>query len=133
MPGMKLSEILNGISEPVAGGAAIDVTGVTADSRNVAPGDIFVAISGGTARGSDFAAEAVRAGARAGLGISTSPDFIAQPYIDAGELVALYEGYLPTDRGIYAIYPHRRYLPAKVRTFVDFLSNWFRRREEKSK
>lgn len=75
---------------------------------------------------------AIRA-ARAGLGISTSPDFIAQPYIDAGELVALYEGYLPTDRGIYAIYPHRRYLPAKVRTFVDFLSNWFRRREEKSK
>ena len=67
MPGMKLSEILNGISEPVAGGADIDVTGVTADSRNVAPGDIFVAISGGTARGSDFAAEAVRAGARAVL------------------------------------------------------------------
>ncbi|MDI7860452.1 LysR family transcriptional regulator [Rhizobiaceae bacterium n13] len=70
--------------------------------------------------------------ARAGLGISTSPDFIAEPYIQSGELVTLFDEYLPTDRGIYAVYPHRRYLPAKVRTFVDFLSNWFRRRDETS-
>ena len=29
--------------------------------------------------------------------------------------------------GIYAIYPHRRYLPAKVRRFVDFLGGWFKK------
>ncbi len=56
------------------------------------------------------------------------PDFIAKPLIDSGEMVSLFADYLPTDRGIYAVYPHRRYLPAKVRTFVDFLSNWFRKR-----
>ena len=44
-----------------------------------------------------------------------------------GRIVSVLEEYLPTDRGIYAIYPHRRYLPAKVRTFVDFLHAWFRR------
>ena len=28
--------------------------------------------------------------------------------------------------GIFAVYPHRRYLPAKVRVFVDFLVQWFK-------
>ncbi|MBP2549996.1 DNA-binding transcriptional LysR family regulator [Neorhizobium galegae] len=64
--------------------------------------------------------------ARAGLGVAMVPDFIALPYIRSGELVSLFDDYIPTDRGIYAVYPHRRYLPAKVRSFVDFLSAWFR-------
>lgn len=63
----------------------------------------------------------------AGLGIAPVPDFIARPKILSGELVTLFDEFLPKDRGIYAIYPHRRYLPAKVRTFVDFLHNWFRK------
>lgn len=64
--------------------------------------------------------------ARAGLGVAMIPDFIAKPYIETGELVSLFDDYLPKDRGIYAVYPHRRYLPAKVRAFVDFLHAWFR-------
>ncbi|MDK1375361.1 MULTISPECIES: LysR family transcriptional regulator [unclassified Sinorhizobium] len=63
-----------------------------------------------------------------GLGIAPVPDFIARPKIQSGELVTLFDDFLPKDRGIYAIYPHRRYLPAKVRTFVDFLHGWFRSR-----
>jgi DNA-binding transcriptional LysR family regulator len=70
---------------------------------------------------------AVRA-AESGIGISGVPEFIARPKIAAGTLVPILEGYLPKDRGIYAIYPHRRYLPTKVRTLVDFLYNWFRKR-----
>jgi DNA-binding transcriptional LysR family regulator len=65
--------------------------------------------------------------ARAGLGMAMVPDFIALPYIQSGELVALFDDYIIKDRGIYAVYPHRRYLPAKVRSFVDFLSAWFRK------
>ncbi len=65
--------------------------------------------------------------ARAGLGIAMVPDFIARPYIQSGELVTLFDDYISKDRGIYAVYPHRRYLPAKVRSFVDFLFNWFRK------
>ena len=34
--------------------------------------------------------------------------------------------------GIFAVYPHRRYQPAKVRVFMDFLSNWFRKRDQQS-
>jgi len=65
--------------------------------------------------------------ARAGLGVAIIPDFIARPYIQSGELVTLFDDYVSKDRGIYAVYPHRRYLPAKVRTMVDFLHNWFRK------
>ncbi len=67
--------------------------------------------------------------ARAGLGVAMVPDFIALPYLKSGELVSLFDDYIPTDRGIYAVYPHRRYLPAKVRSFVDFLSAWFRQQQ----
>ena len=67
--------------------------------------------------------------ARMGLGVASVPDFIARPHIESGELVSLFDDWLPPDRGIYAVYPHRRYLPAKVRSFVDFLSNWFRKQQ----
>ena len=62
-----------------------------------------------------------------GLGIAVVPDFIGRKAIESGQLLTLFNDYLPTDRGIYAVYPHRRYLPAKVRIFVDYLHNWFRK------
>ncbi len=65
--------------------------------------------------------------ALSGLGIATVPDFIGRKAIESGQLLTLFNDYLPTDRGIYAVYPHRRYLPAKVRMFVDYLHNWFRK------
>ena len=65
--------------------------------------------------------------ARAGLGVAVIPDFIARPYIASGELISLFDEFIPKDRGIYAVYPHRRYLPAKVRAFVDYLHAWFKR------
>jgi DNA-binding transcriptional LysR family regulator len=66
-------------------------------------------------------------GALAGLGFAMLPDFVARKHLESGELVALFSEYMPTDRGIYAVYPHRRHLPAKVRTFVDFLQAWFKK------
>ena len=65
--------------------------------------------------------------AAAGLGVAVVPDFVARETIASGELVSILADFTPTDRGIYAIYPHRRYLPAKVRAFVDYLSDWFRK------
>ncbi|KOF18232.1 LysR family transcriptional regulator [Ensifer adhaerens] len=62
-----------------------------------------------------------------GIGVALVPDFIARPKLATGELVTLFDDFLPRDRGIYAIYPHRRYLPAKVRTLVDYLHAWFRK------
>jgi DNA-binding transcriptional LysR family regulator len=66
-------------------------------------------------------------GALSGLGAAMLPDFVARSHIESGELISLFEEYMPTGRGIYAVYPHRRYLPAKVRALVDFMHNWFKR------
>ncbi len=68
--------------------------------------------------------------ARSGLGVAIIPDFIAAASLQSGELVNLFDDYIIKDRGIYAVYPHRRYLPAKVRSFVDFLAQWFRKHQQ---
>jgi DNA-binding transcriptional LysR family regulator len=70
------------------------------------------------------------AAALAGLGFAILPDFIAAPNIAEGRLVRVLDDYLLTGGGIFAVYPHRRYLPAKVRVFVDFLVDWFKAREK---
>ncbi|PWK71681.1 LysR family transcriptional regulator [Aminobacter sp. AP02] len=69
---------------------------------------------------------AARAAAVAGLGFAMLPDFIAAPDIEAGRLVPVLDDRLPSGAGIFAVYPHRRYLPAKIRVFVDFLVQWFK-------
>jgi len=71
-----------------------------------------------------------RAAAIAGLGFAILPDFIAAPEIEAGRLVSVLDDRMPSGGGIFAVYPHRRYLPAKVRVFVDFLVQWFRQRDQ---
>lgn len=74
--------------------------------------------------------QATRAAAVAGLGFATLPDFIAEPELESGRLVSVLDEWTPKGGGIFAVYPHRRYLPAKVRVFVDFLVHWFRQRED---
>lgn len=64
---------------------------------------------------------------RAGLGVAILPDFVACPMMRSGDIVPLFDDRLPDTAGIYAVYPHRRYLPAKVRAFVDFLAAWFKK------
>src|SRR5947209_10983923 len=56
----------------------------------------------------------------AGMGIGYEPDSIVAPDVRAGYLVPLLPGYTPPAIDIYAAYPSRRHLSAKVRTFVDF-------------
>jgi DNA-binding transcriptional LysR family regulator len=67
-----------------------------------------------------------RAAAIAGLGFAIMPDFIAAPAVESGELVSVLDDRILPGGGIFAVYPHRRYLPAKVRVFVDFLVQWFK-------
>src|SRR5512135_837787 len=62
---MKLREILPADAEIDARFADLDVGGVTADSRTVRRGDVFVAIAGGKADGLRFIAPALAAGATA--------------------------------------------------------------------
>ena len=85
---------------------------------------ISVSVSGPIEVNSPMAA---RAAGVAGLGFAILPDFIAAPDIETGELVPVLDDRMPKGGGIFAVYPHRRYLPAKVRVFVDFLVQWFKK------
>ena len=65
---MKLSELLIDSAALDARFAALDAAGLTADSRAVKRGDVFVAVPGGKADGLAFAADAAAAGAIAIVG-----------------------------------------------------------------
>jgi DNA-binding transcriptional LysR family regulator len=67
----------------------------------------------------------LRTAALAGHGIILQPGFLVGADIQAGRLVALLTDYEHSPINMYAVYPHRRYLSAKVRTFVDFLEKRF--------
>ncbi|MBB2973767.1 LysR family transcriptional regulator [Mesorhizobium sp. RMAD-H1] len=72
---------------------------------------------------------ATMAAAVRGLGFCILPRFIAEPELERGRLVAGLDEFTIKDGGIYAVYPHRRYLPAKVRVLVDYLAGWFKERD----
>lgn len=61
-----------------------------------------------------------------GLGFSELPRFVAEHELAKGTLIPVLQDFMPNDGGIYAVYPHRTYLPAKVRLLVDYLSRWFK-------
>jgi DNA-binding transcriptional LysR family regulator len=71
--------------------------------------------------------EMLAAAAVEGIGIALEPDFIVGTDLAAGRLVRILAGYAPAPTSIYAVYPSRRHLSAKVRTFVDFLAERFAR------
>lgn len=55
------------------------------------------------------------------MGICVLPDLIAAKAFAQGRLVRLLAEYSLHERSIYALYPSRRFLDAKVRTWVEFL------------
>jgi DNA-binding transcriptional LysR family regulator len=69
----------------------------------------------------DLAAEVA---ARDG-GIVFEPAFIVGPEVRAGRLVPLLPDFVPPPVPIFAVYPSRKHLSAKVRAFVDFLVERF--------
>jgi len=58
----------------------------------------------------------------ADLGIGLLPTFMVAEELRSGELVTLLDDYLRADTSIYAVYLSRAHLSAKVRVFVDFLT-----------
>jgi DNA-binding transcriptional LysR family regulator len=66
------------------------------------------------------------AGAAArGAGIALEPAFVVAPDVRAGRLVPLLQDFAPAPVPIYAVYPSRKHLSAKVRLFVDFMVESF--------
>jgi DNA-binding transcriptional LysR family regulator len=70
--------------------------------------------------------EVLREWALAGLGVALKSTWDVQRHLENGALVPLLPGYsFDNDVAIYAVYPHRRHLPAKTRAFIDFLAGSF--------
>lgn len=70
--------------------------------------------------------EVLREWALAGLGIALKSTWDVRRHLEDGSLVSLLPGYsFATDVAIYAVYPHRRHLPAKTRAFIEFLAESF--------
>lgn len=56
-------------------------------------------------------------------GIVLQPDFLVGEDIDQGRLVQIMPDWQAARLGIYAVYPSRRHLPAKVRLLIEFLAD----------
>jgi len=70
--------------------------------------------------------EVLREWAIAGLGIALKSTWDVYQHLQDGSLVELFPGYaFHSDVAIYAVYPHRRHLPAKTRVFIEFLAASF--------
>ena len=65
--------------------------------------------------------DALRIAAIAGRGIVHLPEYIVREDLAAGRLVAILHECAVPSRPIHAVYPHREFLAAKVRSFVDYL------------
>jgi DNA-binding transcriptional LysR family regulator len=46
-------------------------------------------------------------------------------HLDSGQLQVVMPDFQPSPLPVHAVYPQRRYLPLKVRCFVDFLMKKF--------
>jgi len=70
--------------------------------------------------------EVLREWALAGLGVALKSTWDVHRHLADGSLVSVCPGYtFDSDVAIYAVYPHRRFLPAKTRVFIEFLAASF--------
>ncbi len=84
-------------------------------------GYITVSVSG---RMQSNVADANRIAAINGLGLVMLATYVVGRDIERGKLIPVLENYVLPPLDIHAVYPHRKYLSAKVRRFLDFLQIW---------
>ena len=54
-------------------------------------------------------------------GIFMAPTFMVRSALKRGRLETVLDTYMPTETGLYAVYPYSKLVSKKVRVFVDFL------------
>lgn len=57
-----------------------------------------------------------------GLGVILQPTFLAYAALREGKLVRILPDWDPGELTVFAVYPNRKFLPPKVRSFIDFLA-----------
>ncbi|MGR9099548.1 MAG: LysR substrate-binding domain-containing protein [Gammaproteobacteria bacterium] len=92
---------------------------------NTPKGEITLKVSG---RMQANAADPIRIAAIQGVGIVKLPNYIVANDIQQGRLQAVLKEFTTAPLEIHAVYPHRKYLSAKVRSFLDFLQLWLKNR-----
>ena len=65
--------------------------------------------------------DALRVASIQSRGITQLPTYMVGLDIQAGRLEAVLEDFEPEKQPIYAIYNHRKYVSAKIKTFIDFI------------
>ena len=83
--------------------------------------DVMIKVSG---RFQSNMSDPIRVAAIRGLGLVMLPRYIVGRDIEKGKLSVVLEDFTQVPLGIYAVYPHRKYLSAKVVNFLEFLKEW---------
>jgi DNA-binding transcriptional LysR family regulator len=60
-----------------------------------------------------------------GMGIAQAPEISAANFLAQGKLIEILQDFHIPSLSIYATYLQRRFLPAKLTTFVDFMVKYF--------
>ena len=68
----------------------------------------------------------LRQAALAGLGISIANRWLIEPYLASGDLELVLPDWQYPPHPIHAVYPSNRFIPIKVRRFVDRLQDYFK-------
>jgi DNA-binding transcriptional LysR family regulator len=87
-----------------------------------AQGEQSVPVSGNLSANS---ANALRLAAVHGQGLAMAPGFLFADDIKSGRLIPVLTEFSRSEHAINVIYPHRRHLSAKVRSFIDLLTRRF--------
>lgn len=74
---------------------------------------------------------ALLAAAERGLGVTLTPDFIAEDSLAAGRVVSILPEATPEPLGVWAVTPPGRYTQPKVRSFIDFVADALRKSRAK--
>lgn len=78
-------------------------------------------ISGISSNNGDILVDA----AIAGDGYALQPTFLVSEALKQGTLKVILEDYEPEPLGLYVVYPHRKLMATKVRSFIDFISDYY--------
>jgi DNA-binding transcriptional LysR family regulator len=63
-----------------------------------------------------------------GLGVCQLPDFYVEDHLRAGTLIEILPAYRPSEEDVWAVYPHRRHVPLKVKLAIEHMQEEFRHR-----
>ena len=69
--------------------------------------------------------EGVREAVLSGLGVAVIPVWAFRDEIASGRVTVLLDAFEPKRLPIHAVYPSRRFVPAKVRAMIDYLAHEF--------